>query len=156
MSFISKWIKLSAIFLQVPPSIVITNPEIKENTKYNIPCSWHTDYFQEFTFHIPLSKIDKTSNSVDLLNAREVIPLVETLRNEFNININEGMAVVHNNDFYFAGEALHFLGTHSSKKYFFSNLINIIYKNKFISIKLYPLFKFFRSILLKLLRRKPL
>ena len=103
-----------------------------------------------------LSKIDKTSNSVDLLNAREVIPLVETLRNEFNININEGMAVVHNNDFYFAGEALHFLGTHSSKKYFFSNLINIIYKNKFISIKLYPLFKFFRSILLKLLRRKPL
>ncbi|PWH11106.1 hypothetical protein DEJ39_02090 [Bacteroidetes bacterium SCGC AAA795-G10] len=48
-------------FLQVPPSIVITNPEIKENAKYNIPCSWHTDYFQEFTFHIPLSKIDKTS-----------------------------------------------------------------------------------------------
>lgn len=48
-------------FLQTPPFIILTNPKIQKGTDYNIPCNWHTDYFQEFTFHLPLTKIDNKS-----------------------------------------------------------------------------------------------
>tara|TARA_B100000945_G_C20360446_1_gene586862 strand:- start:135 stop:1019 length:885 start_codon:yes stop_codon:yes gene_type:complete len=63
--------------LQTPPSIVITNPLIENNKDYQIPSKWHTDYKNEFTFHIPLIEINEESTKTLYLK-----------NSQNNININ--------------------------------------------------------------------
>jgi len=67
-----------APILQTPPSIVITNPVIENSNKdYKIPSKWHTDYKNEFTFHVPLIDINTESTKTLYLK-----------NSQNNININ--------------------------------------------------------------------
>ena len=94
--------------------------------------------------------------SVELLNARFYKDLTCNLNKKYNLNLNDGMIVVVEDNLFFGGEALHFIGLNSTKKTFVGKIISLIYRWKFISNTMYPLFRFLRLLLLKILRRQNL
>ena len=95
-------------------------------------------------------------DSLDLVNARDIPDQVLEMREEFDVDLNQGIIVINNDDFYFAGEALSFIALHSSEKKLYGRVINKFFGIRFISVNLYPFWKTARSLLLLLLGRKKL
>lgn len=102
------------------------------------------------------SQLNEAFNSLDLINAREIKRLVSELKSKYHIDINQGILVLLDDELYFGGEALKIIGLNSRKDDFKGKVINRIFKHEFISVNLYPMWKFLRSVLLVLLGKNKL
>jgi len=97
--------------------------------------------------------IKKQGYKVKLINIRDYKSL-NSQAYKMGINFDDGMLVIYNNKFYFAGDAINIM-TLLSERIKFSNKINyFFFKNRKISNFIYPLLKFFRNLTLKLLGKR--
>ncbi len=69
------------------------------------------------------------------------------------LDIDEGMVVRQGDQLYYGSDAIHQLALLSSGKGFVNFLARTTFRSRTLAYFLYPLFKFFRNMLLKLLGR---
>ena len=100
-------------------------------------------------------KIRKAVGRIEIINARNSHPLV-TEASASGYNLNEGILVKFNNNYYYGADALNFLALISSSSDLFNKLNSFIFKSKWLSACSYPLFKAIRNTLLFLQRIPPI
>jgi len=94
-------------------------------------------------------KLKEAVGSLQLINAREQHPLVAEVQTQ-NFDLNQGMVVKYQNQFYHGADALHLLALLGSKINWFNRLNVLLFRSKFLSKILYPCFRLFRNFMLSL------
>lgn len=69
------------------------------------------------------------------------------------LDINQGMVVLINNEFYYGADAIHVLALISSRSGWFNRINYKLFSSKQRAHYLYPILRFSRNILLKILRK---
>jgi hypothetical protein len=93
--------------------------------------------------------IKKKVGSIQMLNARDPHPLVqEALKKGFDLN--EGILVMYQHQYYFADEAMQLLAILSRPDDRFNKLNQCIFKYRWVAKSSYPLFKMLRNTLLRI------
>lgn len=92
-------------------------------------------------------KIKKAVNKLILINARESHELViEAIKQ--GLDVNEGIVVYYNQQFYYAKKAVNLLNSLADKSTFREKLAFLFYKNKLANFLGYPLLKTIRNLYL--------
>lgn len=100
-------------------------------------------------------KIKKAIGHLEIINARVSHPLVTEALNK-GYDLNEGILVKYNNQYYYGVDAVHFLALIGSPSDTFNKINCFLFKYKWLSYGLYPLFKIVRNIILFLRRIPPI
>ena len=87
-----------------------------------------------------------------LVNARDASEIMDEITAK-GFDIDEGMVLKVGNALYYGADAIHVLSLMSSRTGAFNRLTYWIFRSKGRSAVLYPLFRFFRNLLLRLLRK---
>ena len=85
-----------------------------------------------------------------LVDARESSDIMAEI-SELGLDIDQGMVLRIDNSLYYGPDAIHMLALIGSKSGLFNRLNYLFFGSKTLSKIFYPLFKFFRNLLLKLL-----
>lgn len=100
-------------------------------------------------------KIKNSVGHLEIINARTSHPLVtEALENGFDLN--EGILVKYNNQYFYGADAVHFLALIGSPSDTFNKISSSIFKYKWVSYCFYPFFKLIRNIILFLRKIPPI
>ena len=97
-----------------------------------------------------LITIRKTVGDLHLIDARESSDVMQAIT-ALGLDIDQGMVLKMGQQFYYGADAIHALALLSSRSGMINRLNYHIFKSKTMSFLLYPILKFFRSLLLKLL-----
>ncbi|MGH8551636.1 MAG: DCC1-like thiol-disulfide oxidoreductase family protein [Methylococcales bacterium] len=100
-------------------------------------------------------RVRNALGQLQLVNAREGGPLTESIK-ERGINLNEGMLLILDNEYYFGAECMHRLALMSTASGCFNALNGFIFSRPGLSKLLYPCLKFGRRVTLILLGRSKL
>ena len=111
---------------------------------YDEDCPVCTKYVRSF-------RLKEEGAVVNFVGARRSSnPILKELA-EKNIDTQEGMVLITGDTTYHSAEAIHQLALLGSNTGFFNKINHAIFSSKKISHVLYPILKFLRSLLLKLL-----
>lgn len=98
-------------------------------------------------------RIRESVGTLRLVNARDAGAVMDEITAK-GLDIDEGMVLKLGNTLYYYGaDAIHVLSLMSSRSGVFNRLTYWMFRSKSLSAILYPLFRFFRNLLLKLLRK---
>jgi predicted DCC family thiol-disulfide oxidoreductase YuxK len=97
-------------------------------------------------------RIRESVGALRLVNARDAGGIMDEITAK-GLDIDEGMVLKFGNSLYYGADAIHVLSLMSSRSGVFNRLTYWIFRSKSLSTMLYPLFRFFRNLLLKLLRK---
>src|SRR6266850_4434611 len=97
-------------------------------------------------------RIRESVGALRLVNARDASGIMGEITAK-GLDIDEGMVLKFGNTLYYGADAIHVLSLMSSRSGAFNRLTYWIFRSKSLSTILYPLFRFFRNLLLKLLRK---
>jgi predicted DCC family thiol-disulfide oxidoreductase YuxK len=97
-------------------------------------------------------RIRESVGALRLVNARDADGIMDEITAK-GLDIDEGMVLKFGNSLYYGADAIHVLSLMSSRSGVFNRLTYWIFRSKGLSTMLYPLFRFFRNLLLKLLRK---
>jgi len=97
-------------------------------------------------------RIRESVGALHLVNARDASGIMSEITAK-GLDIDEGMVLKFGNTLYYGADAIHVLSLMSSRSGAFNRLTYWIFRSKSRSTILYPLFRFFRNLLLKLLRK---
>lgn len=97
-------------------------------------------------------RIRETAGALRLVNARAAGEIMDEITAK-GLEIDEGMVLKVGNTLYYGADAIHVLSLMSSRTGAFNRLTYWIFRSKGLSAVLYPLFRFFRNLLLKILRK---
>jgi predicted DCC family thiol-disulfide oxidoreductase YuxK len=97
-------------------------------------------------------RIRESVGVLRLVNARDASGVMDEITAK-GLDIDEGMVLKFGNTLYYGADAIHVLSLMSSRSGVFNRLTYWIFRSKRLSTILYPLFRFFRNLLLKLLRK---
>ena len=97
-------------------------------------------------------RIRESFGMLRLVNARDASAIMDEITAK-GLDIDEGMVLKVGSTLYYGADAIHALSLMSSRSGVFNWLTFWIFRSKSLSAILYPLFRFFRNLLLKLLRR---
>jgi len=97
-------------------------------------------------------RIRESVGALRLVNARDASGIMSEITAK-GLDIDEGMVLKFGNTLYYGADAIHVLSLMSSRSGAFNRLTYWIFRSKSLSNILYPLFRFFRNLLLKLLRK---
>ena len=97
-------------------------------------------------------RIRESVGALHLVNARDASGIMSEITAK-GLDIDEGMVLKFGNTLYYGADAIHVLSLMSSRSGAFNRLTYWIFRSKRLSTILYPLFRFFRNLLLKLLRK---
>jgi predicted DCC family thiol-disulfide oxidoreductase YuxK len=100
-------------------------------------------------------RLRESVGRVSLINAREGGPWVERVR-AAGLDLDEGMVLLYGGRFYHGADCIHMLALLSTNSGFFNRINSAIFRNAALSGVLYPVLRFGRNLLLRLLGRKPL
>ena len=100
-------------------------------------------------------RIKNALGNLETINARSNHPLVTEVLTQ-GYDLNEGIVVKYNDQLYHGADAMNFLALISSKSNFFNKLNAVIFKRKKLAHVVYPIFKTFRNLLLKLRGFEPI
>ncbi|MGH8549717.1 MAG: DCC1-like thiol-disulfide oxidoreductase family protein [Methylococcales bacterium] len=100
-------------------------------------------------------RIQKALGRMQLINARDGGSLTESIK-ERRFDLNEGMVLILDDEYYFGSECMHRLALMSTGSGWFNALNAMIFSRPLISKLLYPCLKFGRRITLLLLGRSKL
>ena len=100
-------------------------------------------------------KIKQAIGNLEIINARETHPLVTEVM-ALGYNLNEGIIVKYQNQYYYGARAVNFLALVGSSSDTFNKLNSVLFKSKIISAFLYPIFKLVRNVLLYVRRIPPI
>jgi predicted DCC family thiol-disulfide oxidoreductase YuxK len=98
-------------------------------------------------------RIRESVGTLRLVNARDAGAVMDEITAK-GLDIDEGMVLkLGNTLYYYCADAIHVLSLMSSRSGVFNRLTYWMFRSKSLSAILYPLFRFFRNLLLKLLRK---
>lgn len=97
-------------------------------------------------------RIGKSAGTLRLVNARDAGAIMDEIT-ATGLDIDEGMVLKLGTTLYYGADAIHVLSLMSSRSGVFNRLTYWMFRSKRLSATLYPLFRFFRNLLLKLLRK---
>lgn len=97
-------------------------------------------------------RIGKSAGTLRLVNARDAGAVMDEITAR-GLDIDEGMVLKLGTTLYYGADAIHVLSLMSSRSGVFNRLTYWMFRSKRLSATLYPLFRFFRNLLLKLLRK---
>jgi len=97
-------------------------------------------------------RIRESVGALRLVNARDASGIMGEITAK-GLDIDEGMVLKFGNTLYYGADAIHVLSLMSSRSGAFNRLTYWIFRSKSRSTILYPLFRFFRNLLLKVLRK---
>jgi len=97
-------------------------------------------------------RIRDSVGKLELIDAREDTPILREIT-EAGLDIDHGMVLKMGDTLFYGPDAIHALALISSRSGIFNRLVYWVFKSKAVSAVLYPVLRFGRSILLKLLRK---
>lgn len=97
-------------------------------------------------------RIGKSAGTLRLVNARDAGAIMDEITAR-GLDIDEGMVLKLGTTLYYGADAIYVLSLMSSRSGVFNRLTYWMFRSKRLSATLYPLFRFFRNLLLKLLRK---
>ena len=95
-------------------------------------------------------KIRESVGDLRIVDARENTDILREITNE-GLDIDQGMVLKMGNQLYYGSDAIHSLALIGSRSGVFNRINYWIFKSKSISSFLYPILRFFRNLLLKIL-----
>ena len=95
-------------------------------------------------------KLRQAVGKLEIINARNKHPLVDEVNNH-NYDLNNGILVKYQGSLYYGNDAMHLLALLGSPVDLFNKINVILFKFKILVILCYPIFKFIRNCLLKIL-----
>ena len=95
-------------------------------------------------------RIRETFGELKLVDARESCAVMDEITSQ-GLDIDQGMVLKMGGQLYYGSDAIHALALISSRSGLFNRLNYWIFKSKILSHVLYPILRFFRNLLLKLL-----
>ncbi len=95
-------------------------------------------------------RIRESIGELKIINARENSEVLEEVT-QLGLDIDQGMVLKMGGVIYYGADAIHALALISSRSGLFNKLNYWLFKSKRASAILYPLLRFFRNLLLKML-----
>ncbi|MEO6422327.1 MAG: DCC1-like thiol-disulfide oxidoreductase family protein [Candidatus Nitrotoga sp.] len=95
-------------------------------------------------------KIRESVGDLRIINARENSEVLHQITSE-GLDIDQGMVLKIGDQLYYGSDAIHTLALIGSRSGIFNRINYWIFKSKTISSILYPVLRFFRNLLLKIL-----
>ena len=97
-------------------------------------------------------RVRESVGTLRLVNARGAGEIMDEITAK-GLDIDEGMVLKVGNTLHYGADAIHVLSLMSSRVGTFNRLTYWMFRSKRLSTILYPLFRFFRNMLLKILRK---
>ncbi len=97
-------------------------------------------------------RVRESVGTLRLVNARGAGKIMDEITAK-GLDIDEGMVLKVGNTLHYGADAIHVLSLMSSRVGTFNRLTYWMFRSKRLSTILYPLFRFFRNVLLKILRK---
>ncbi len=94
--------------------------------------------------------IRKSVGTLRIVDARDDSAILKEIT-EKGLDIDQGMVLKMGNQLYYGADAIHTLALIGSRSGVFNRMNYWIFKSKTVSSVLYPILKFFRNLLLKIL-----
>ncbi|TLX47423.1 hypothetical protein C1E24_08720 [Pseudoalteromonas phenolica] len=110
---------------------------------YDKDCSACDNYCQ-------VVRIRESIGELKIINARESSEVLEEIT-QLGLDIDQGMVLKMGGVIYYGADAIHSLALISSRSGVFNKLNYWLFKSKRASAVLYPVLRFFRNLLLKVL-----
>jgi len=95
-------------------------------------------------------RIRESVGDLRIIDAREKSDILDEITAQ-GLDIDQGMVLKMGDQLYYGSDAIHALALKSSRSGLFNRLNYWIFQSKNISTWLYPLLRFFRNLLLKIL-----
>tara|TARA_Y100001956_G_C4123820_1_gene188970 strand:+ start:2349 stop:2756 length:408 start_codon:yes stop_codon:yes gene_type:complete len=95
-------------------------------------------------------RIRESIGELKIINARESSEVLEEIT-QLGLDIDQGMVLKMGGVIYYGADAIHALALISSRSGVFNKLNYWLFKSKRVSAVLYPVLRFFRNLLLKML-----
>ena len=95
-------------------------------------------------------RIRESIGELKIINAREDSEVLEEVT-QLGLDIDQGMVLKMGGVIYYGADAIHALALISSRSGLFNKLNYWLFKSKRVSAVLYPVLRFFRNLLLKML-----
>jgi len=105
--------------------------------------------------YIRLVRLRETMGSVEMVSAREAHPILEEIRSR-NLDLNEGMVVRIDGEFFHGSTAMAALSLLSTKAGLLNRAMRAVFRNPKRAAVLYPFLARGRNLTLRLLKRKPI
>ena len=97
-------------------------------------------------------RVQETVGQLRLVDARESTTVLAEIT-ATGLDIDRGMVLKMNEQIYYGADAIHMLALISSRSGFFNRFNYLLFRTPVIARLLYPLLRFLRNLLLKLLRK---
>ncbi|WP_215395682.1 DCC1-like thiol-disulfide oxidoreductase family protein [Rheinheimera oceanensis] len=98
-------------------------------------------------------RIRQSVGELKLINAREDTEVMQQITAQ-GLDIDQGMVLKMGDNWYYGSDAIYMLSLLSSRSGLFNRLNYHLFKSKRLAKLLYPLLRFFRNLLLKLLGKR--
>lgn len=98
-------------------------------------------------------RIRQSVGELKLINAREDTEVMQQITAQ-GLDIDQGMVLKMGDNWYYGSDAIYMLSLLSSRSGLFNRLNYHLFKSKRLAKWLYPLLRFFRNLLLKLLGKR--
>jgi predicted DCC family thiol-disulfide oxidoreductase YuxK len=103
-------------------------------------------------YYCQVVRIRETVGELKLMDARESSAVMDEITSQ-GLDIDQGMVLKMGDRLYYGSDAIHALALISSRSGIFNRLNCWMFKSRTLSHFFYPILRFFRNLLLKLLRR---
>lgn len=104
-------------------------------------------------YYCNMVRIRESVGHLVLLDARAAGPIMDAITAR-RWDIDQGMVVKAGDEMYYGSDAIHVLALLGTNKGLFNRIAYWLFRSKTVSRVLYPILKFFRNLLLKVLGRK--
>lgn len=101
-------------------------------------------------FYCQLVRIRESVGDLKLIDAREGGTIVDEIT-AAGMDIDQGMVLKMDGALYYGADAIHMLSLIGSRSGLFNRLNYLVFRSSTVAAVLYPLLRFFRNLLLKLL-----
>lgn len=105
--------------------------------------------------YVRLVRLRESVGDVRVLNARDGGPVVDEIVRR-GLDLDEGMVLIHQGRYYHGSDCIHMLAMLASPSGLFNRLNAAVFRSPGLSRALYPVLRFGRNTLLKILGRSPL
>ena len=103
-------------------------------------------------FYGEIVRIRKSVGELKIIDAREPGEVMDEITRS-GLDIDQGMVLKMGEELYYGSDAIHALALISSRSGFFNRVNYWLFRSKRLSRVLYPLLRFFRNLLLKILKK---
>lgn len=105
--------------------------------------------------YVRIVRFREAAGAIELINARDGGPVVERIVQQ-GLDLDEGMVLIYGGAMYHGADCIHMLAMLSSNSGFINRINAAIFRSRVLSKYLYPILRFGRNTLLRILRRSPL